>query len=978
MSGRIDDLLSDIELLGNIKSLPIDDFANLGNNLKTSESRTYLDIITIKGKPETALSDYLFRPLIEGDDYLGLKINPQIKAGRGWVDYLIQHYKGNPVAIELKPMHVFKSGKVSLSSLENELSYIAGDNKNQIKQYLRDYDYVLLTNLKDIYYFNREAIFEFKPFLKEHFSVLVNELKQNPDLWDIVRRKEDLTPKYDLDKRFFMDLKKWYEELDGVKFKCKKEEKIVQILSKFIFIKTLEDYGLIPFNFLRDTYIDKERKWKAKGYKKVLVEFLQEIDKWCYEYYDTELFRENVIEQVDESNDNLNKFRIAIQKILGLSDWSMAFGIGLMYYNYRSIDEDIFGKAYETFLAEQRKEKGIYYTPADVTEYMSRTIVNELYVPVKDALLDAIQNDDYGRAKKMAVKLANIKIVDPACGSGSFLIKALRYIWGVYREINEKTLWSVQSTSEQTMFEPDNIRIPKEKCREVREILGMGEKFYDGRRLISLIILRHIYGIDLDKKALDVAKVNLWKEALKLSPGYFRYSTLPENVNHILPDLESNFINADTLIDLPLEKVYELLASRKNEIKKLRELRNSYLSNPRDPSVIEEYKEIRDDISAELLFVFKKEYGEVSSRPLFAPLNFHSCYFDDEGNPENNPGFDGVIGNPPYDVFVESPFHKLSEAAGTGNLFAHFIVKGVHLNKKGGAFAFIVPLSFSCGNKLENIRKIVYLNYGNLKAAHYSIRPSKIFPEAEQRTTIFFACNKGKGPSVVESSKLYRFNQSERQNVIFSPTMGCVGVLKEGFIPRVADEIGASIYKKFKAISKTIADYLAKDESGVPFYYHSVGRYWIKAYDFVPHFTRNGIPGMSTDVKELLAKSSEIAKVIIAVLNSNLFYYWWIIQSDEFHVLNTEILTMPLPESALQDKRLLSATDELMADYRKNALRKKLQIRGMSVEMDEVHPRKSLSLIFHIDGILAQHYELNKQELDFLQKYDKEFRQDND
>ncbi|SMB96704.1 Eco57I restriction-modification methylase [Thermanaeromonas toyohensis ToBE] len=975
MFNRIDDLLADIELLGSVKTLSPDEFSELKERLRTPDAEKYVDIILAGGKPETALSEYVFRPLLEGKEYLSLNLSPQIKAGKGWVDYLIQHYTGNPVAVELKPLHVTRAGKIVLSQLEAEFLRLLQDDKNQVKQYLRDYDYVLFTNLKEVYYFNREAIFEFKPFLKEPFVNLVKDLTKNPDLWDVVRRKEDITPKHDLDQRFFADLKKWYAEMEEVEFTSSKEEQIVRILSKFIFVKTLEDYGLIPFNFLKDTFADKEKKWKAKGYAKVLSEFLQEVDKWCYEYYDTELFREDTFRYLVQTEKNLARFRAAIERVLGLSEWSATFGIGLLYYNYRSIDEDIFGKAYETFLAEQKKQQGIYYTPADVTEHMSRMIVAELFVPIKNDLLNALEAKDYEQAKNLALRLSKIRIIDPACGSGSFLIKVLRHIWNVYQEINQKTLWAVDYTTSQTIFEPDHIRLPREKTIEVREILGLGKESHDGRRLIALLILRHLHGIDLDGKALDVAKVNIWKEALKLAPEHFRYSALPRNVSHVLPDLESNFINADTLIDLPTEKCYELLAKYRDSIRKMQELRNSYLSNPWNPSIIEQYKKIKNTLLAELSAAFRTEYGQAPSIPLFAPLNFHYCYFNDAADPEEDPGFDGIIGNPPYDVFEESPFHKLSDAAGTRNLFAHFIVKGIQLNKKRGALSFIVPLSFSCGSTFEKVRRAIYQNYGNLKAAHYSIRPSKIFPEAEQRTTIFFARNKGEGPCVVESSRLYRFNHCDREKVIFTPVMGCAGVLSEGFIPRVADDTGASVYKKFNAITKTVADYLTEDNKGYPVFYHSVGRYWLKAYDFIPYFTRNGIPGISTNLRQLVATSPKAAKAIVAVLNSNLFYFWWIIQSDEFHVLNNEVLSMPLPESVLSDEQLIKATEELMKEYQRSALRKKLQVKGVTIEMDEIHPRKSLPFILRIDAFLAPHYGLSEAELNFLQNYDMEFRQ---
>ncbi len=60
----------------------------------------------------------------------------------------------------------------------------------------------------------------------------------------------------------------------------------------------------------------------------------------------------------------------------------MPFGKGMIHYNYRKIDEDVFGKAYETFIALQRKDTGIYYTHRLITKYMSERLVFELFDPI--------------------------------------------------------------------------------------------------------------------------------------------------------------------------------------------------------------------------------------------------------------------------------------------------------------------------------------------------------------------------------------------------------------------------------------------------------------------------------------------------------------------------------------------------------------------------------------------------------------------
>ena len=315
---------------------------------------------------------------------------------------------------------------------------------------------------------------------------------------------------------------------------------------------------------------------------------------------------------------------------------------------------------------------------------------------------------------------------------------------------------------------------------------------------------------------------------------------------------------------------------------------------------------------------------------------------------KDDPGFDAITGNPPYDVFVESQYDLRSEAAGTGNLFGHFIIRGIHLTKPGGNFSFVVPLSLSCGSDYEEVRKILYKNFGHLKTSHYSIRPAKLFPDVDQRITIFVAKEKDKMPCIVYSSRLYRFNDGEQAQVVLNAVTGNVGPKSEGYVPRVSDATGASIYKKIFAIKTTIDDFLSKDPddpNNTKWWFHSVGRYWLKAYDSIPYFTRNRLQGISTNLHEMVATSGRAASVCVGIINSNLFYFWWIMQSDEFHLLTTEISSMPMPESLLSDNRLRNAVKSLMNDYQKNAIRKTLKIKTTIVEMDEIHARKSRPLI---------------------------------
>src|SRR5206468_11845400 len=91
--------------------------------------------------------------------------------------------------------------------------------------------------------------------------------------------------------------------------------------------------------------------WEAKGAAKVVRHFLSGFEEFFDEYYDTEIFAERIWDKLVADEHNYERFCKKLEFILGLDPWNTAMGRGVVNYNYRRIDEDIFGKSYEMFLA---------------------------------------------------------------------------------------------------------------------------------------------------------------------------------------------------------------------------------------------------------------------------------------------------------------------------------------------------------------------------------------------------------------------------------------------------------------------------------------------------------------------------------------------------------------------------------------------------------------------------------------------------
>ena len=148
---------------------------------------------------------------------------------------------------------------------------------------------------------------------------------------------------------------------------------------------------------------------------------------------------------------------------------------------------------------------------------------------------------------------------------------------------------------------------------------------------------------------------------------------------------------------------------------------------------------------------------------------------------------------------------------------------------------------------------------------------------------------------------------------------------------------------------------------------------------FAPYFwnEREG-EKTSTQIKNLSVTGMASAKAITAILNSNLFYWWFILLSDCRHLNLREIELYPLGLDNIVSEskgKLVALCEALMDSYKSNSKRKEAQYQATGrVIYDEYYPRFSKLIIDQIDQVLAKHYGFTPEELDFIINYDIKYR----
>jgi len=266
-----------------------------------------------------------------------------------------------------------------------------------------------------------------------------------------------------IEERLFKLLRHWREELYNQILhhndEWLKQEQIDEIIEKLfnrlIFIRTAEDRNLEEKKLHSAVYL-----WKSHGSKNgELTASLKEIFEYYKGYYDSELFETHLLD-----DNRLSIYESTLADILyGLYD----IPGGMASYNFAVIDADVLGRVYEQYLGaidtdyklvekkQRRKEQGIYYTPKFVTDYI-----------VKETVGRFLQEHSYNEN-------LNIKILDPACGSGSFLIRAYDELLRYHANIRSKITTEMDSIA----------RMP--------------------------ILTGNIFGVDLDQQAVEIARLNL-------------------------------------------------------------------------------------------------------------------------------------------------------------------------------------------------------------------------------------------------------------------------------------------------------------------------------------------------------------------------------------------------------------------------------------------------------------------------------------
>ncbi len=320
-----------------------------------------------------------------------------------------------------------------------------------------------------------------------------------------------------LDRKFFERLNEWRKELARVIALRNADlsvhdinEAVQRILDRAIFIRVIEDRGIEATELLRAAL----NKWKDEK-EKPLYQYVVDKFRYLEPQYNGELFYPHFSENLLVDDRPLR-----------------AFLESLYYpkcpYQFNVVGVELLGTVYERFLGstirltkthravveekpEVRKAGGVYYTPKYIVDYIVANTVGELL-----------------KKCKTPGDVAKLKILDPACGSGSFLLGAFQRLIDWHEEYFNA--------------HPDKIGRGLAAACWLDDDGAAASRYRLTAKFKGRVLLNNIFGVDIDPQACEVTRMSLYLRVLEEVRAQYLIKTA------LLPPLDANVKCGNSLI----------------------------------------------------------------------------------------------------------------------------------------------------------------------------------------------------------------------------------------------------------------------------------------------------------------------------------------------------------------------------------------------------------------------------------------------
>ena len=459
---------------------------------------------------------------------------------------------------------------------------------------------------------------------------------------------------------------------------------VQRFLDRLVVVRFAEDHYVIDPGSLKRAYdYGKDNPYAREPYH-YLREFFRHFDK----NHNSALFSSSDVDEAAFSETVLNPLMDKLYQA-----------------RFRAMPADIIGNTYEEYLAktlvledgviaikdnlETRKAQGSYYTPQYIVEFIVDHTLGRYLYGTQNGKPNGIKA--YGQKRQTSADIRDLRVLDSACGSGSFLIYAYQVLSTFYQsEISRLTEEFDQKVKEiAANFATATIddRVEAQRIEDEREYLRNNYR--------QLILEKHLYGVDLDPQAAEIAVMNLILRALEGSRNGKRLPLI----------LNQNIKVGNSLVGLRPDD--PPLTDHAVELAAIRRLRNELIETDHNDPRHREIQVELETATEDLKYQFQSKYP-VSALPFHWQIEFPEVFVDEQGHLLDNPGFYFVFGNPPYGAKLSPTERKHFRSEfniGMTNTAGLFMVQSQRLLRRNGAHGLIIPKSFLYASNWRKLRE---------------------------------------------------------------------------------------------------------------------------------------------------------------------------------------------------------------------------------------------------------------------------------
>jgi hypothetical protein len=357
-------------------------------------------------------------------------------------------------------------------------------------------------------------------------------------------------------------------------------------------------------------------------------------------------------------------------------------------------------------------------------------------------------------------------------------------------------------------------------------------------------------------------------------------------------------------------------------------------------------------------------------------------------------GFDIIIGNPPYlehtHIKQEYAIQGYEEKS-CGNLYAAVLERALDIRHTQQSYlGLIVPISLCSGERFQTLRHKLRQETSTLWLANFDIFPGRLFTHAFQRLSILLAqtrpsSEKHHSDHTLYVTRTHRWYMVERPYLLDKIIYTKVSTQNKQshHFPKFASSLHEQIIQKMfhQAATHTIASMVKTMKTTFFVYYQEATNYWIKAACLIPFYKKNDHIMIPPHGRCLFFADEQIARCIMAVMNSSLFYLWFAAYSDGFHLSHALVKNFPLHPAIPDSHELLLLSKALEQDIQqhtryatRNTRTTHLQQSEHRIELEEYCMSASKPLLDEIDRVLALYYGFTDEEVQFILHYDLKHR----